>query len=163
MRAVDDGLTLLGVDGASVPTASVAQVRVGRVGRDESVGLGGDGREDAFLVEAGTVCAASVWRRVEAVASDLVPVREGRANRHDTGMAYLSPSAISTCNCRSLPWCWLIEAHLSVLRVVAWVVRTWLIWMLRMPLVHVVGRSGMIHVGMLLGLRWRESNHFARL
>ena len=80
MRAVDDGLTLLGVDGASVPTASVAQVRVGRVGRDESVGLGGDGREDAFLVEAGTVCAASVWRRVEAVASDLVPVREGRAN-----------------------------------------------------------------------------------
>ena len=80
MRAVDDGLTLLRVDGASVPAASVAQVRIGRVGWDESVGLRGDGREDAFLVEAGAVGAASVGRRVEAVASDLVPVRawEGR-------------------------------------------------------------------------------------
>ena len=80
MRAIDDRLTLLRVDGASVPTAGVAQVRVGRMSWDESVGLRGDGREDAFLVEAGTIRAASVWRRVEAVASDLVPVRKRRTD-----------------------------------------------------------------------------------
>ena len=66
-------------------SSGVAQVWVGGVGWDEGVCLGGDGGEDAFLVEAEAVGAASVWGGVEAVTANLGCVRGVKLLRFQRG------------------------------------------------------------------------------
>lgn len=48
-----------------------AEMRVGCVGGHERLGLGGDGREHALLVETHAVAASAILRGIETGASNL--------------------------------------------------------------------------------------------
>lgn len=60
-----------GRQGTAVAIDHVAHVRIDGVGGDKGLGLGGDGGEDALLVEADAVGAATVRVGVKAGAANL--------------------------------------------------------------------------------------------
>ena len=115
---VDSRLPLLRVQRSSTTLGRqgprVAKMWVGSVGRDKGLRLGGDGGEDAFLLEALAVGTTTVIRCLEAGATNLYLIRTTRyVLNHAT--TYLAPSTVSTCDGRSLPRCWLtLIAHVRL-------------------------------------------------
>lgn len=59
----------------------ISQVRIGSVGRNESLRLGRDRREHALLVEANTVAATAILRTLKTRASNLISSQRASANR----------------------------------------------------------------------------------
>ena len=78
MCTVDGRLTLLRIDGATSTLwrhgAWLTQVRVGGMGRDEGLCLRGNGCEYTFLLEALTVGATTILRRIKTGTTNLAPV-----------------------------------------------------------------------------------------
>jgi len=88
------------------------------------------------------------------VASDL-PRVSSLAYRKHSRVTHLSPSTIPTRYRCALPWCWLTEVHLGVLRISVGVMRIGRVrYMLRMSLIHVVRRVT-VEILLLLSLRRR--------
>jgi hypothetical protein len=158
MRAVQYRLAWRSVHGPSIwmlwyPTC-VSKVWICCVRWYKRVRLRRHWGENTFLMKADAIGTAPIRRRVESVTSNL-PLISSPAGSTHSGSAHLTPSTIPAGDCGALPRCRLTEVHLSVLRIAVGVVRIGRIrYMLRMSLVHVVGRMA-VEVLLLLRLRWR--------
>jgi len=105
-------------------------------------------------MKADAIGTAPIRRRVESVTSNLPLISSLAAFKH-SGFAHLTPSTVPAGYCCALPRCRLTEVHLSMLRVAVGVMRIGRIrYVLRMSLVHVVGRMA-VEILLLLRLRWR--------
>jgi len=77
----------------------ISQVRVGGMGRNESLRLGRNGCEHALLVEADTVAAAAILRTLKPRATNLSIPCQRHANEHTIvteSQRYLPSPAVAT-------------------------------------------------------------------
>ena len=160
--SIDDGLALR-VDRAPVRSllhaASVSQVRVRGMSWHERVRLGRHGSKDALLVEAKAVGASSIWRGVEAVATDLDGSAKSVHGSH-SHRSHLSPTAVAAGDGSTLPRSRLAEVYLRLRRTLVVRLRIW--HLMRLALIHIVGRVASVRI--VLDVLWRwQSNHLAWL
>jgi hypothetical protein len=99
------------------------------VRRDEGLGLGGDGGEDAVLVEPHAVGAAAIFSRLEARAPDLRTVSKLR-RAIAWAITYLATSAVAAGNGGALAGSWRLVL-LLLLPILRWWWRLLAVWVLR--------------------------------